>query len=123
MHYLTIIYNIYIYIYYIIYIYIIYKHKFKIKCLEIHLKGNLAFRVFSSKVKKELFELAISYLSYSNFTKEEWTTMRSLADGRSMTVKKADKGSCVVVYDRNDYIVEGQKQLGKYDFNFMGSGR
>lgn len=49
--------------------------------------------------------------------------MRSLADGRSMTVKKADKGSCVVVYDRNDYIVEGQKQLGKYDFNFMGSGR
>ena len=38
--------------------------------------------------------------------------MRSLADGRSMTVKQADKGSCVVVYDRNDYIVEGQKQLG-----------
>ena len=31
--------------------------------------------------------------------KEEWTSMRSLADARSI-IKKADKGPCVVVWDK-----------------------
>ena len=35
-----------------------------------------------------------------------------MADYRSIIIKKADKGSCVVVWDRNDYIVEAEKQLG-----------
>ena len=53
----------------------------------------------------------LGYSNYSNFTKEEWTTIKSLADDRSIIIKKADKGSCVVVWDRNDHIVEAEKQL------------
>ena len=75
-------------------------------------KGHPCLEVYLSQVEKELFELAVSHLGYSNFTKEEWTAIRSLADGRSIIIKKADKGSCVVVWDRNDYIVEAEKQLG-----------
>ena len=37
--------------------------------------------------------------------------MRALANDRNIVVKKADKGSCVVVWDRNDYIAEVEKQL------------
>ena len=37
--------------------------------------------------------------------------MRSLAYDISMIIKKADKGSCVVVWDRNDCIVEAEEQL------------
>ena len=37
--------------------------------------------------------------------------MRSLADDRSIVIKKADKGSSVVVWDRYDYIAEAEKQL------------
>ena len=37
--------------------------------------------------------------------------MRSLADDRSIVIKKADKGSSVVVLDRYDYIAEAEKQL------------
>ena len=37
--------------------------------------------------------------------------MRALANDRSIVIKKADKGSCVVVWDRNDYIAEAEKQL------------
>ena len=37
--------------------------------------------------------------------------MRSLADDRSIVIKKADKGSSVVVWDRNDYVMEAEKQL------------
>ena len=34
---------------------------------------------------------------------------------RSIVLKKADKFSCVVVYDRNDYVVEAEKQLSNSD--------
>ena len=37
--------------------------------------------------------------------------MRSLADDRSIVIKKADKGSCIFVWDRNDYVRETEKQL------------
>ena len=37
--------------------------------------------------------------------------LKRLANDYSMIIKKADKGSCVVVWDRNDYIVEAEKQL------------
>ena len=37
--------------------------------------------------------------------------MRALADNKTILIKKADKGSCVVVWDHNDYIKEAEKQL------------
>ena len=37
--------------------------------------------------------------------------MGSLVDDRNLVIEKADKGSCVVVWDRNDYLMEAEKQL------------
>ena len=34
-----------------------------------------------------------------------------MANDRGTVIKKVDKGSCVVVWDRDDYIVEAEKQL------------
>ena len=48
---------------------------------------------------------------YSNFSKEEWQSLRSLADDRNIVINKSDKGACVVVWNRNDYIAEAEKQL------------
>ena len=31
---------------------------------------------------------------------------------KSIVIKKADKGSCIVVWDRYDYLLEAEKQLG-----------
>ena len=45
------------------------------------------------------------------FSKEEWQAMRALANDRSIVIKRTGKGSCVVVWDRNDYIAEAEKQL------------
>ena len=44
-------------------------------------------------------------------SREEWQAVRSLADDRSIVIKKADKGSRVVVWDRNDYLLEAERQL------------
>ena len=37
--------------------------------------------------------------------------MQSLADDKQIGIKKAGKGSCVVVCDRDDYLLEAEKQL------------
>ena len=50
-------------------------------------------------------------LGYSNFSLKELQAMRALANDKCIVTKKADKGSCVVVSDRNDYIAEAEKQL------------
>ena len=34
-----------------------------------------------------------------------------MADDRSIIIKKADKGSCIVIWGKNDYLMEAEKQL------------
>ena len=37
--------------------------------------------------------------------------MRTLADDHNIVIKKVDKGSCVVIWGRYDYITETESQL------------
>ena len=46
-----------------------------------------------------------------NLSKEEWLAMRGLAEDRNIIIKPVDKGSCVVVWDREDYIAEIDRQI------------
>ena len=55
-------------------------------------KGHPSLEVF--------LRLAGSLLNYSNFSKEEWQAMKSLVNDWGLVIKKADKGSCVVVWYR-----------------------
>ena len=75
-------------------------------------KSHPNLEVFLSQIEKELLELAETFLGYSNFSKEDWQAVRALANDMStIVIKKADKGSCVGVWVRNDYIAEAEKQL------------
>ena len=67
--------------------------------------------MFLSQVENELFQITKQDLRYSDLSKEEWRAIRSLADDRSIVIKKADKGSYVVVWERNDYVLDAKKQL------------
>ena len=67
-------------------------------------KGQPNLQVFLSEVEKELFTVVESILGYLNLSTEEWKAMQTLADNRTIVIKKTDRGSCVVVSDRNDYI-------------------
>ena len=51
-------------------------------------------------------------LSYCNLTKAEKEALQSLKNDNSIVIKEADKGSGVVVWDREDYIREASGQLG-----------
>ena len=46
-----------------------------------------------------------------NLSKEEWLAIRGLAEDRNIIIKPVDKGSCVVVWDREDYIAEIDRQI------------
>ena len=50
-------------------------------------------------------------IKYSNLSREEWNAIRSLADDRNVVTKKADKGLCIVIWGRNDSLMEAEKQL------------
>ena len=67
--------------------------------------------VFLSSVEQELFKVIEIPLRYSNLSSEELGAIRSLVDNRSIVIKKADKGSTVVVWERDYYVKEAQKQL------------
>ena len=67
--------------------------------------------VFLSQVENELFEITKEPSLYFNLSPEEWWAIRTLADDRSIVIKKADKGSCIAIWDRADYLREAEKQL------------
>ena len=65
--------------------------------------------VFLSQIEQKTFKVVQSPLGYSNLSKEEWKVVRSLASDRNIVIKKADKESCVVIWDRSDYIMKAEK--------------
>ena len=53
----------------------------------------------------------------SNLSEKEWKALRNLADNRSILIKGADVGSSLVVWDRDDYLQEGSRQLRDTNIN------
>ena len=52
---------------------------------------------------------------YNNLTSKKRQALCDLKDDKNIVIKGADKGSAVVVCDREDYIKEAEKQLGDSD--------
>ena len=74
-------------------------------------KGSPALELFLSKVREDIFSVLPGYHKKFNLNREEYLTMRSLQNDRSVIIKPADKGSAVVVWDRQDYLKEAERQL------------
>ena len=67
--------------------------------------------VFLSELEKQIFKIVDLKLGYSNISKQDWQATRFLAVNRSIVIKKAEKWSIFVFWDRNDKIIEVEKQL------------
>ena len=70
-----------------------------------------ALEMFLSKV---FFVLPGTHCDY-NLLREECLAMRGLAEDRNIIIKPVDKGSCVVLWDREDCLAEAEKQLQDVD--------
>ena len=58
-----------------------------------------------------LLDIEIPSKRYNNLTKDKHNSLYSLKDNPSIIIQGADKGSVVVVSDREDYLKEAYKQL------------
>ena len=60
-------------------------------------------------MEEEIFSLD-KKLSYSNLSEEQREAIYSLRDDTLIIIKKAEKGSGIVVWDREDYLAEAITQ-------------
>ena len=63
-----------------------------------------------SRVEKNLFSDEMNGSTQSNLSGDKWKALRILADDRSIVIKSADRGSSVVIWDRDNYLQEASKQ-------------
>ena len=80
------------------------KPKFDLK------RKDAAIELYLSCLEEEISLLDYK-VGYSNLTKEERDAIYSLKNDSSIIIKEADKGSAVVVWDRDDYHREAKNQL------------
>ena len=73
---------------------------------------DVAIEVYLSKVEDEIMKLSAVGKNFSNRTREEISALNGLKSDGTIVIKEADKGSGVVVWDREDYIMEAENQLG-----------
>ena len=66
---------------------------------------------YLSCLEERLLDIEIPSKRLNNLTKEEREALYSLKDDPSIIIKGADKGSAVVVWDREDYLKEAYRQL------------
>ena len=70
--------------------------------IELYL-SSLEEKLMTVEVPKDRFEI---------LTESERKALYDLENDKIIVIKSADKGSAVVVWDREDYIKEAEKQLG-----------
>ena len=74
-------------------------------------KDDLAFEFYLSYITEEILGIEEEGSNFRNLTKEEREALKILQNDTSIIIKSADKGSGVVVWDREDYLKEAESQL------------
>ena len=67
---------------------------------------------YLSSLEEKLMKVEVPKDKFNNLTKSDLKASYDLKNDKSVVIKSADKGSAVVVWDREGYIKEGEKQLG-----------
>ena len=76
---------------------------------------DAAIKVYISSLEEKLMKIEIPKDKYNNLTSKERQALYDLKNDKNIVIKAADKGSAVVVWDREDYIKEAEKQLEDSD--------
>ena len=71
---------------------------------------------FCENVKRDLAKLKPQLPDRSNLTRKESRALSDIKKIPDIIIKKADKGSSIVVMNKNDYIQEGMRQLSDQNY-------
>ena len=75
---------------------------------------DAAIEIYMSSLEEKLMKIEMPKDNFNNLTSKERKALYYLENDKNI-IKGADKGSAVVVWDREDYIKEAEKQLGVSD--------
>ena len=67
-------------------------------------------------IEQDLHRQKYRELKKKNHTKEEYKAIRSLNKNKDIIIKPANKGSVIVILNKQSYIIEGQRQLNNTQF-------
>ena len=67
--------------------------------------------MYLSELEEQLMKISEQGYNYPNLTVEKREALKSLRNDPSIIMKEADKGSAVVIWDREDCIRETMTQL------------
>ena len=87
------------------------QQKFKPKSTWRPKPPNRTLDLFQRSVKQEILKSKFKPIRHKNITKGENIGMNKLTSNPHIIIKKADKGSAVVVMNTIDYLREGYRQL------------
>ena len=74
--------------------------------------ADASIEVYLSCLEDKLLNMADSFTpTFNNLTREERLALETLRNDTTLVIKEADKGSAVVVWDRDDYVREAGSQL------------
>ena len=71
--------------------------------------------IYLSEIEEEIMNINEEGKNYPNLSKEERNALRDLIGDDSIVIKPADKGSAIVVWGKQDYLKECDKQLGEHE--------
>ena len=74
-------------------------------------KDDVAIEIYLSRLEEEILGISEIGNNYSNLTELEQEALRNLRNDDTIIIKQADKGSGVVVWDKEDYLKEAENHL------------
>ena len=86
------------------------RNKFKPKSTFNPRNKDAAIEIYFNSLEENIMYIQCPQNKY--LTREERSALHNLKNDKSIVIKSADKGSVIVVWDRDDYIKEVEKQLG-----------
>ena len=72
---------------------------------------NIIIETHLSSLEEKLLDIDVAKDKFNNLSREERDALYSLKNDNAIVIKGADKGSAVVVWDREDYLKEALKEL------------
>ena len=87
------------------------QERFKLKSTFNPRNKEAAIETYLSCLEERLLEIEISPKRFNNLTKDERNATYSLKDDKSIIIKGADSGAAGIVWDRENYLKKGSKQL------------
>ena len=73
--------------------------------------GPFQLESMSHSIEQDLHRQKYKEPKKKNLTKEKYKAIKSLKNNKDIIIKPADKGSAIVILDKESYINEGQRQL------------